>query len=200
MARKAREPKGKRFNKKTLILCEGKVETLYFKMLKEKYSKSNIRVSILEESTQGSKLVDKAIKKSKEFEEVYVVFDRDELTNPQLSKALTLAKRNNIKMLLTVRQFEYWLLLHFENYQSSTDKQKLEQKLCYHMGVTKWGVFKSDEFNTLKKYFIDNIQIACENATSSKFYDININNQHLFNNPYTNINYYLKDIFNVKTL
>ena len=67
MARKGRTPRGKKFNKKTLILCEGKVEVLYFQMLKEKYSKSNVSISIIEQSTQGSKLVDKAIKNLKSY-------------------------------------------------------------------------------------------------------------------------------------
>lgn len=200
MARKGRSPKGKSFNKKTLILCEGKVETLYFKMLKEKYSKNNVSVSIIEQSSQGSKLVDKAVKKSKNFEEVYVVFDRDNLTNDQLSEALTLAKKNNIKILLTVQQFEYWLLLHFEHYNNSTNKQLLERKLCTHIGVSKWNEFKSDKFNDLRQYFIDNINTANNNAQKLNLKDINLNNQDLFNNPYTNISYYLKDIFNVKNL
>ena len=200
MARKGRSPKGKSFNKKTLILCEGKVETLYFKMLKEKYSKNNVSVSIIEQSSQGSKLVDKAVKKSKNFEEVYVVFDRDNLTNDQLSEALTLAKKNNIKILLTVQQFEYWLLLHFEHYNNSTNKQLLERKLCTHIGVSKLNEFKSDKFNDLRQYFIDNINTANNNAQKLNLKDINLNNQDLFNNPYTNISYYLKDIFNVKNL
>lgn len=200
MARKGRSPKGKSFNKKTLILCEGKVETLYFKMLTEKYSKNNVSVSIIEQSSQGSKLVDKAVKKSKNFEEVYVVFDRDNLTNDQLSEALTLAKKNNIKILLTVQQFEYWLLLHFEHYNNSTNKQLLERKLCTHIGVSKWNEFKSDKFNDLRQYFIDNINTANNNAQKLNLKDINLNNQDLFNNPYTNISYYLKDIFNVKNL
>ena len=200
MARKGRSPKGKSFNKKTLISCEGKVETLYFKMLKEKYSKNNVSVSIIEQSSQGSKLVDKAVKKSKNFEEVYVVFDRDNLTNDQLSEALTLAKKNNIKILLTVQQFEYWLLLHFEHYNNSTNKQLLERKLCTHIGVSKWNEFKSDKFNDLRQYFIDNINTANNNAQKLNLKDINLNNQDLFNNPYTNISYYLKDIFNVKNL
>ena len=200
MARKGRTPRGKKFNKKTLILCEGKVEVLYFQMLKEKYSKSNVSISIIEQSTQGSKLVDKAIKKSRDFEEVYVVFDRDELSNDQLSEALSLGKKNNIKILLTVQQFEYWLLLHFEQYNNTTNKQLLEHKLCKHTGVAKWNEFKSDKFNDLRKHFIDNINMASKNALESNFMDINVNNQNLFKDPYTNIAYYLKDIFNVKNL
>ena len=54
----------------------------------------------------------KAIRDRNKYDEIWIVLDRDGHAN--FPEALDKAKANNINVALSIRCFEYWVLLHFE--------------------------------------------------------------------------------------
>ncbi len=115
-----------------LIVCEGKnTEKDYF----EKFRISSLKLEVVGLGDNTISLVKKAItlrdKKPKQFyEEVWCVFDADpKPDNPnQLSnfnEAIFTAKKNGINVAYSHQAFEYWLLLHFNNYQGEPMDRKL---------------------------------------------------------------------------
>jgi len=113
-----------------LIVCEGeKTEPLYFDEIRQFYrlSTTNIKVRQSDYGTQPQKVVDFAIDeclKTKRWEQVYCVFDRDD--HPgfhnalQSVSALDQKYKNDLKQPIrftaipSIPSFELWLLLHFD--------------------------------------------------------------------------------------
>ena len=105
--------------KMVLIVCEGiKTETIYFNSLiaYEKLSSVNVQVFAGERSTP-SMVVKTAIKikeaqnKHLAFDEVYCVIDRD--SHHSFEEAKQLANKNNITLIVSYPNIEYWYLCHF---------------------------------------------------------------------------------------
>lgn len=113
-----------------LIVCEGeKTEPLYFDEIRQFYrlSTTNIKVRQSDYGTQPQKVVDFAIDeclKTKRWEHVYCVFDRDD--HPGFHNALQSVSaidqkyKNDLKQPIrftaipSIPSFELWLLLHFD--------------------------------------------------------------------------------------
>jgi len=113
-----------------LIVCEGeKTEPLYFDEIRQFYrlSTTNIKVRQSDYGTQPQKVVDFAIDeclKTKRWEHVYCVFDRDD--HPGFHNALQSVAaidqkyKNDLKQPIrftaipSIPSFELWLLLHFD--------------------------------------------------------------------------------------
>lgn len=112
-----------------LIVCEGKkTEPLYFEGIRTFYRlhTANIRVLQSEYGTAPQQIVDFAkdeCLKTKQWEQVYCVFDRDDHLNFQNAINSTVAlnnkHRNDLKKFISFKAipsipcFELWLLLHF---------------------------------------------------------------------------------------
>ena len=113
-----------------MIVCEGeKTEPLYFDEIRQFYrlSTTNIKVRQSDYGTQPQKVVDFAIEeclKTKRWEHVYCVFDRDD--HPGFHNALQSVAaidqkyKNDLKQPIrfaaipSIPSFELWLLLHFD--------------------------------------------------------------------------------------
>lgn len=117
---------------KILIACEGKnTEKDYF--CKFKISSLELKVVGLGDNTLS--LVNKTIalrdqKESGYYEEVWCVFDADpKPDNPKqlqnFNLAIWEAEKNNIKVAYSHQAFEYWLLLHFNDYQGESMNRNL---------------------------------------------------------------------------
>lgn len=194
MGRKRAETRELR--KRTLIYCEGETEQKYFTMLKSKYKGLPVDINVKKASdTAPGKMVDTLIEKKKyekEWERIYVVFDKDRNSRQSLEKACKLAKENNITVLYTNECFELFILSHYKKIRTVHSSDMLYKKLELELGVKKYADLKGKDLN----YLIDRIHIAEENCNSfSKdlysSFDVN---------PYTNIGHYLKEIFYTKSL
>lgn len=105
--------------KRFLIICEGKnTETSYFKQ----FRLPNVLIETVGLGYNTVSLVNKAIEiyaqksDGEKPDEVWCVFDKDDFTNESFSKALQLAKENNLFCAYSNQAFEYWLILHFINH------------------------------------------------------------------------------------
>lgn len=117
--------------KRFLIVCEdGKSAPNYFEALKKHYKLSALSVRVVGSngSTQPLQVVARAIrlKKSAEddasgagpFKEVWCVIDGD--YGNKIQNARTRATANDVQLAISTKCFEYWLLLHYEENDTST--------------------------------------------------------------------------------
>jgi len=198
-----RKSKGKKIKKVTMIFCEGETEKYYFDMLKRKYSSGNV-IPIKSEVVSGNSwvLVENAVTKMNaekhryDFEQVYVVYDKDNESHSDIEKALKIAKENNIITLYSNQCFEYWVLLHYKESSNSNTSDQLYKLLEKEMELdSSYSNIKGQEVST---YLVDKIHIAFNNAQKLNISEnININ---ISKNPYTNIHHHIKNIFNTEKL
>jgi hypothetical protein len=115
-------------------VCEGaKTEPSYLNEIRqsERLSSASVRIIHSELGTQPLKIVQSAIaefQKTPGFENVFVVFDRDD--HPNYANAIAKAEAQDNKLLnddgnpirfeaiVSVPSFELWLLLHYEDIQA----------------------------------------------------------------------------------
>jgi len=125
------QPK-ERFVKLTfLIATEGtQTEPNYFNALKKELEKSNrfnIDISIEGKGKSTTALVGKVHRQiefnHQEYDRVWVVFDRDEF--PDFDDAIQQAAKHKISCAWSNESFELWLLLHFKDVTSSTNRKDL---------------------------------------------------------------------------
>lgn len=113
-----------------LIVCEGKAtEPQYFRDFRVPGDIRSIVVEGLGRSAVS--LVQEAIKlKTRdEYDQVWVVFDIDDCTHAQMTKANHLARENGISVAYSNQAFELWFLLHFQYQNSALDRGQYLQKL-----------------------------------------------------------------------
>lgn len=119
-------------NPNILIACEGEnTEKDYF----EKFRITSLKLEVVGVGDNTVSLVNKTIRlrdKKPEgyYKEVWCVFDADpKPDNPNQLKnfndAIFIAKKNNIRVAYSHQAFEYWLLLHFNNYQGEPMNRNL---------------------------------------------------------------------------
>lgn len=124
-----RKPPKRRAYPRVLIVCEGtKTEVNYFEEIRQKARIPSVHLQVISSSlgTDPQRVVEgaeKEFKKSKAFEKVYSVFDRDE--HLSYANAIAMAEARNGKLkndekapvsfeaIVSVPCFELWLLLHF---------------------------------------------------------------------------------------
>lgn len=133
---------------RVLIVCEGeKTEPLYFDDIRKqnRIPTAHIRV-IPANGTQPRQVVDFAeatFRKSKEYEWVFAVFDRDDHATylDALDRAAALDNRHKnddgqkVRFIAipSVPCFELWLLLHFVEIHAFFHRQEIIQKVCVHI-------------------------------------------------------------------
>jgi len=95
-----------------LIVCEGgKTEPNYFR--KFRVPQLVVQVEGLGMNTIG--LVQRALelKEQDEYDQVWCVFDKDDFPDRNFNAAITLARRNGVKVAYSNQSFELWYVLHF---------------------------------------------------------------------------------------
>ena len=132
-----------------LIVCEGeKTEPNYFNEIRQEARISTLHIRILhsQEGTQPLQVVNSAkleFEKTKQFEKVFAVFDRDD--HRTYADAITRAEALNgklendegkkvlFKAIVSVPCFELWLLLHYANIQSYFHRREILHRLRTHI-------------------------------------------------------------------
>ncbi len=138
-----------------LIYCEGQTETEYFRNLKSICRLSNIDIIPIELTENGNALtlareaVKRKTESTKEFDEYWIVFDKDDTKDHEFQEAIKLCEGSGIQTAYSIQAFELWLLLHFNFICEKMDRSLYEEKLNQCLKTTKYGKTKE----TLQKVF-----------------------------------------------
>lgn len=118
-----------------LIVCEGEqTEPNYFRA----FQVPGVVVDIRSTNNRGLDIIDKAIqlRTQDEYDQVWCVFDRDDLPNAIIHQAFNQARRENINIAFSNQAFELWYLLHFGYYNTAMTRNDYHLRLCKHLKCT----------------------------------------------------------------
>ena len=119
--------------KKFLIICEGeRTEPNYFEAFR--VPKDLYEVVGLGENTIS--LVRKAMTKRQEenYDQVWVVMDKDDFPIENFNNALSLARDEKIYVAYSNEAFELWYLLHFDYHDTAISRHIYKERLTARLG------------------------------------------------------------------
>jgi hypothetical protein len=122
-----------------LIVCEGtKSEPNYFKGLQNTIPRGLVSLRLIGEGRGAPAVVERAIREKRdairEYDQVWVVFDRDEITKESFNGAIQQATKNSIHCAYSIECFELWYVLHFQNVTTSIPRTDYFRTLNRHLG------------------------------------------------------------------
>jgi hypothetical protein len=126
-----------------LIVCEGaKTEPNYFKSIETSLQKGVVYLNILGIGANTTSVVLHAINESKkyfgtpeEFDNVWVVFDKDDFSDKKFNDAIFLALKNDIKCACSNEAFELWYILHFQYLNTALKREQYFEILSQNLGM-----------------------------------------------------------------
>ena len=151
----ARSPARFRPQPTVLIICEDRVSSYNYLSRAAQHFRASAIVEINHcGKTDPKGITEHALKRSKDYNQVYCVIDRDTHKNFHEARALAAASKNKVTLVISNPCFEYWLILHFSftrkgyrsvGSQSAGDKAlkellAIKQMAEYEKGQTK-GLF-----------------------------------------------------------
>ena len=145
-----------------LIVSEGeKTEPNYFESYKKLLPKHLIELEILGTGESTLKLLNTAIKESekREYDEVWIVFDKDSFPKYKFDNTIFSAKAKKIKCAYSNEAFEIWYLLHFVYYNTGISREEYKKKLSELLGFE----YKKNDPD-MYEYLKSKQKIAIENA------------------------------------
>lgn len=116
-----------------LIVCEGQeTEKNYF----ERFRVPSKVVKAVGTGKTTDNLIIEALKlrKEDEYDQVWLVFDKDDIPADRFEKAIDSANKNDLKVAYSNQAFELWFLLHFEYLHSAIDRKAYLEKLSTSLG------------------------------------------------------------------
>lgn len=138
-----------------LIVCEGvNTEPDYFNAFR--LTSANIKAVGQGINTVG--LVQKALrireeerKKGRDYDQCWVVFDKDDFPDNDFNRAIALAQTSGMKVAYSNQAFEYWFLLHYNLIQGPMHRNLYAEKLSGLLGMaySKEAGFASQLFRVL---------------------------------------------------
>ena len=187
------------------IACEGSnTEPLYFEKLKEIMEDDDIypyAITIYPDKefdenpkTDAIGLVNVAIERKDEFDEVWVVFDKDGYTKHK--EAFELAKENNVNIAFSSISFETWVLLHFERcYESFAKSANIIDEKFHNNNTYLHDYAKSGDYN-LYPIIEDKTKTAFSNSSwlRNSLNFINPGYTIYDANPYTDVDFLVKKL------
>ena len=118
-----------------LITCEGeKTEPNYFRKFRVPHKV--IQVEGLGDHTLSLVKKTLALKKEGDYDQVWVVFDRDSFPKQRFNSAIELARNENIRVAYSNEAFELWYLLHFHYYDTGLSRKAYSGMLTKLLGYT----------------------------------------------------------------
>lgn len=122
-----------------LIVCEGeKTEPDYFKA----FRMTTATVKAVGQAMNTMTLVNKAIsireadrQKKREYDQCWVVFDKDDFPAHDFNQAIQLAEKNGIRVAYNNQAFEYWFLLHYNLYTGPIHRNQYKDMLTKLTGL-----------------------------------------------------------------
>ena len=120
-----------------LIVCEGEcTEPDYFKA----FRMTTATIKVVGQAMNTTSLVAKAISirdmeaaKKRDYDQCWVVFDKDDFPANDFNRAIAMAQRSGFKVAYSNQAFEYWFLLHFNLYSGLLHRDNYASmltKLC----------------------------------------------------------------------
>lgn len=187
------------------IACEGSnTEPLYFEKLNEIMEEEDnypFAITVYPDKeldknpkTDAIGLVNVAIDCKEDFDELWVIFDKDGYTKHK--EAFELAKENNINVAFSSISFESWVLLHFERSNMSFAKSAniIDEKFRNNNRYLE-DYAKSGDYNLYPK-IKDKTKKAFKNASWLRNW-LNLNNPNysIYEvNPYTDVDSLVKKL------
>ena len=179
--------------KTILIYCEGETERIYFEQMKILKRSKMVSVKIKNVKRSAIKLARHAYRDSsyQPFDEVWIVFDKDDLTEKQLEEVNTFCVQHNIHIAYTNEAFELWLLLHFEQIDVSQvyPRALLNEKMEEYLGVTRYIRNKGNA------EVIAPIALRHEVAMKNCVDMMRLRNSDSRDNPYCNVHEMIRIVF-----
>ena len=127
----------KPLRKNFLIVCEGeKTEPLYFRSFRVPKKVFDVLGFGANTKSLVKKTIEIRDSESTDYDEVWCVFDRDSFPVENFNEALSLAKKNNIKVAYSNEAFEIWYLLHFHFHDSATSRNQYKTMLTDRLGFS----------------------------------------------------------------
>lgn len=131
-----RPPGERRYRKMFVLVTEGrKTESQYFEIFKDR----NLAVHIEFLKKKGDSAPPQVLEKMRNYlkrrglknsDEAWIVVDKDQWTDNQLSRLHEWAQEaDNYGLALSNPKFEFWLLLHFENGKGVSNSRTCSQRL-----------------------------------------------------------------------
>lgn len=190
---RVRQQGNRTLRKTVLIYCEGETERIYFEQMRILKRSKMVSVKIKNVKRSAIKLAQHAYRDAsyQYFDEVWIVFDKDDLTEKQLEEVNDFCEENSIHIAYSNEAFELWLLLHFEEVDLSEKYPRavLNDKMEQHLGVTRYFRHKADEA------VIAPIALRHEVAIKNCTHMMSLRKTESRDNPYCNIHEMIKYIF-----
>ncbi|KUF33865.1 MULTISPECIES: RloB family protein [Lysinibacillus] len=190
---RVRQQGSRTLRKTILIYCEGETERIYFEQMRILKRSKMVSVKIKNVKRSAIKLAQHAYRDSsyQYFDEVWIVFDKDDLTEKQLEEVNQFCEEKNIRIAYTNEAFELWLLLHFEEVDSSEKYPRavLNDKMEQHLGVSRYFRHKADE--SIIAPIALRHEVAIKNCTDM----MALRKTESRDNPYCNIHEMIRYIF-----
>ena len=122
-----------------LIVCEGeKTEPDYFKA----FRMTAATVKAVGQAMNTMTLVNNAISireadrlKKREYDQCWVVFDKDDFPASDFNQAIQLAEKNGFRVAYSNQAFEYWFLLHYNLYTGPIHRNQYKDMLTKLTGL-----------------------------------------------------------------
>ena len=154
-----RRVNNRNLRKKFLIVCEGeRTEPHYF----EAFRVSKEVYDVVGEGDNTISLVRRAIKRKEggNYDQVWVVMDKDDFPVQNFNNALSLARKNKIQVAYSNEAFELWYLLHFDYHNTAMSRSTYKKRLTARLG------FKYEKKNpNIYEEIEDRQAVAIKNAT-----------------------------------
>ncbi|MBK8565207.1 MAG: RloB domain-containing protein [Saprospiraceae bacterium] len=103
-----------------LIVCEGlNTEPDYFRIFRQSFKLANADIVEIGGAGETIRVVERAQAESKKssYDQVWVVFDKDDFPAANFDNAIVMAQAAGFFSAYSNQAFEYWLILHFEDHQ-----------------------------------------------------------------------------------
>ncbi|HEY4622965.1 MAG TPA: RloB family protein [Solibacillus sp.] len=179
--------------KTILIYCEGETERIYFEQMKILKRSKMVSVKIKNVKRSAIKLANHAYRDAsyQPFDEIWIVFDKDDLTDWQLDEVNEFCTLHNIRIAYTNEAFELWLLMHFEQIdeQQVYPRALLNEKMEHHLQVRRYFRNKGNA------EVIAPIALRHEIALTNCTIMMQRRNTESRDNPYCNLHEMLHHVF-----
>lgn len=163
MARKAKQPRGKKMNPTFFVFCEGKTEAAYVDLLRRSFRVPVEIIAKVSDSNISQPYIDRC--KRERFttvdDKTFLMFDLDV---PGMLEHLR--KLKDAVLLLSNPCIELWFVLHYKD----TNKQLSSTECLALLKSIDRDYVKGSFTTTMKKTLIDSVEDAAERAKSKEVY------------------------------
>lgn len=193
------------------IGTEGKkTEVLYFQTIAEyligEYDQYKDRIEIPNLTIEGmgtsnfsliKDVEDYLRKEPRLFENVWLLFDKDDIPNDYFDNAITSIGKKGFKVAWTNDSFELWLLLHFEFLHSGINREQYKEKLSKYLASADIDKYEKNS-KEIMEFLMDKRNTAIKNAKRLEEYH-DLSAPPSAKNPCTTVHYLMEDLLKVES-